>query len=168
VRSVVWIGARRPPTPIAECSPPPQRGCIAKHLWVSIGVPGTDQYDYQECVACPARRIMDLSAGAEVAGTPNIGWVSQGKAPHERGVALVACGACTTCPYRGRCHPARQHAAASYGEGRHYLCAVNREFDAQDRAAAAPRTLFLRALGALQRGAKRLPWPASLQIRVRR
>jgi hypothetical protein len=163
---VFWAGIRRPP-PVAEFVPP--GGCVAGHLWVSAGVASSERCDYLECVSCQARRIVDLTTEKDAAaGKPNVGWVTQGpNQPRHPVVAVAATGACSTCPYRGRCHPARQHAAAGYGEGRHYLCPVNRDFEAQERA-AAPQTLFLRAIGALQRRAKRLPWPASLQIRVRR
>ncbi len=144
----------------------PPGGCVGLHLWNSTG--STARYDYQECVACFGRRITDLTPTAS-GGQPNVHWVVEGRCEGDPAVIPLptpgSWGACGGCPYRSRCHPARQHAAAHFGEGRQYLCPFHQEFDSQERAAAAPRSLFLRAYGALQRGLPRLPWPLSLQVR---
>lgn len=48
----------------------------------------------------------------------------------------VPVGVCGGCPWRGSCHPARQHAVelSGLGLGRHGICEYYREFERRARA----------------------------------
>lgn len=64
-------------------------------------------------------------------------------------------GACAGCPYRSRCHEARQRTTElrGLGLGRHTQCEFYRAFERQSRAAPHLRPTLGERVGSLLRGA---------------
>lgn len=80
-------------------------------------------------------------------------WSGSGRAP---AAGYAATGACAGCPYRGRCHSARQRAVdqSGLGLGRHTSCDFYREFERRARAGADVRPSVSERVGALLRCAQ--------------
>jgi hypothetical protein len=66
-----------------------------------------------------------------------------------------ASGACAHCPYRARCHAARQLVMDRRGVGRHTSCDFYRTFQAAEPPSAAPRPAWWHRLAHARVGDKR-------------